>query len=282
MGKTVLITGASRGIGKAIALRFANESLKSDILNNEILNNNILNNEILNNEISDNELLNSKGMKRDKYNIVITCRKNSDMLDKVKDAIVSAGCRCLTYTGDLSCSSNVRQLASLISDNFGTVDILINNAGVSYIGLLTDMSDSDWNNIINTNLSSVFYCCREFIPSMVHNRNGCIINISSVWGSLGASCEVAYSASKGAVNAFTRALAKELAPSNVAVNAISCGLIDTDMNKGFDRDELRQLYEEIPCGRAGTPDEAAGLVYALSLQTPYLTGQIITLDGGWS
>lgn len=257
MEKTVLITGASRGIGKAIALRFAKESL---------------NREILNKESTDS----------DKYNIVITCLKNSDMLDKVKDDIVSAGCRCLTYTGDLSLSSNVRELASLISDNFGTVDILINNAGVSYVGLLTDMSDNDWNNIINTNLSSVFYCCREFVPSMVHNQSGCIINISSVWGSLGASCEVAYSASKGAVNAFTCALAKELAPSGIPVNSVACGLIDTDMNQGLDSEELKQLYEEIPCGRAGTPDEAARLVYAISRQTSYLTGQIITLDGGWS
>lgn len=252
MRKTVLITGASRGIGRASALRFANESAASG------------------------------NCSEDSYNIVITCEKNTQMLDNVKNSVISAGCPCLAYTGDLSRSSNVRQLSTLISDKFGTVDILINNAGVSYVGLLTDMSDSDWNNIIHTNLSSVFYCCREFIPAMVTNKSGCIINISSIWGSLGASCEVAYSASKGAVNSFTRALAKELAPSNIPVNAVACGLIDTDMNSVFSSEELDRICEDIPCGRAGTPDEAARLIYSVSRQPPYMTGQIITIDGGWS
>lgn len=247
MRKTILITGASRGIGRATALRFAAESAAGE-----------------------------------SYNIVITCNKNTQMLEDVKKSVISTGCPCLAYTGDLSCSENVRQLADLTADEFGTVDILINNAGVSYVGLLTDMSDSDWNNIINTNLSSVFYCCREFVPAMVSKKNGCIINISSIWGSLGASCEVAYSASKGAVNSFTRALAKELAPSSVSVNAVACGLIDTDMNSIFDSGELARICEDIPCGRAGTPDEAAALIYSVSRQTPYLTGQIITIDGGWS
>ncbi len=252
MKKTVLITGSSRGIGRAAALRFARESAALESL------------------------------QKDSYNIVITCNKNTKKLGEVKDAVESLGCPCLAYTGDLSCSSNVRQLAGLTAHEFGAVDILINNAGVSYVGLLTDMSDSDWNNIINTNLSSIFYCCREFIPPMVSNKSGCIINISSIWGSLGASCEVAYSASKGAVNSFTRALAKELAPSGIPVNAVSCGLIDTDMNSIFSAEELAGICEEIPCGRAGTPEEAAGLIYSVSQQPSYMTGQIITIDGGWS
>ncbi|MCI8306550.1 MAG: SDR family NAD(P)-dependent oxidoreductase [Lachnospiraceae bacterium] len=272
MKKTVLITGASRGIGKAAALRFAKESANTCHFNEDNCGK----------DGCDAHICDKKTHDADSYNLVITCNKNTQMLEDVKNAVTSFGCPCLAYTGDLSSSSNVKQLAGLTAKEFGSVDILINNAGVSYVGLLTDMSDNDWNNIINTNLSSVFYCCREFVPSMVRNKSGCIINISSIWGSLGASCEVAYSASKGAVNAFTRALAKELAPSSVSVNAVACGLIDTDMNSVFSADELVSICEDIPCGRAGTPDEAAGLIYSVSRQTPYMTGQIITIDGGWS
>lgn len=243
MNKTVVITGASRGIGRAIALRYA---------------------------------------KAGNYNIVITCHNNSDLLDDVKETITALGCSCLTYTGTLADSDNVKELYSLVLNTFGNADILINNAGISYIGLLTDMSDADWNQVIGTNLNSAFYCCREFSRNMIHNHTGNIINISSVWGNTGASCEVAYSASKGAINSFTKALAKELAPSGIAVNAVACGLIDTDMNRCFDEEELNSLYEEIPYGRAGEPSEVADLVFSITSQSGYMTGQIITIDGGWT
>ena len=135
--------------------------------------------------------------------------------------------------------------------------------------------------MIATNLTSVFSCCHEAIPYMVHEKSGCIINISSVWGTVGASCEVAYSASKGGINTFTKALAKELAPSGISVNAIACGVIDTRMNGCFDAAERAALEEEIPMGRYGTPEEAAALAWQLATAPTYLTGQILSLDGGW-
>lgn len=163
----------------------------------------------------------------------------------------------------------------------GGVDVLINNAGISHIGLLSEMSYEEWERILHTNLTSVFSCCKLAIPHMVSQKSGRIINISSDWGICGASCEVAYSATKGGINAFTKALAKELAPSNIQVNAIACGVIDTQMNACFSEEERAELADEIPAGRFGTPEETAHLAVQLATGNEYLTGQIITLDGGW-
>jgi 3-oxoacyl-[acyl-carrier protein] reductase len=143
------------------------------------------------------------------------------------------------------------------------------------------MSYDDWSNVINTNLNSCFLTCKNAIPEMVKRHKGKIINISSVWGNVGASMEVAYSASKGGMNTFTKALAKELAPSNIQVNAVACGFIDTDMNKCYSGEEIRAVIEEIPADRMGKPQEVARLVGMLCDGNEYLTGQIITLDGGW-
>lgn len=173
------------------------------------------------------------------------------------------------------------QLFHLIRKQYGTLDVLVNNAGIAYIGVLQDMTSADWNRIINTNLTSVFNCCKLAIPIMLQAGHGKIINISSVWGNTGASCEVAYSATKGGVNAFTKALAKELAPSNIQVNAVACGAIDTEMNQWIEEDDLIGLVEEIPTGRLGKAEEVADLVYHLGYKNAYLTGQIIGLDGGW-
>ena len=161
------------------------------------------------------------------------------------------------------------------------LDILINNAGISYIGLLSEMSPDEWDRVISTNLSSVFYTSKCAIPLMLQEHCGKIINISSVWGNVGASTEVAYSASKGGLNAFTKALAKELAPSNIQVNAIACGVIDTEMNSCFNKEEMDSLIEEIPSDRLGRPEEVAQMVLRLLDSPAYLTGQVITLDGGW-
>jgi len=150
------------------------------------------------------------------------------------------------------------------------------------VGLLTDMSIDDWHRIVNTNLTSVFSTCKHAVPHMVKQQSGKIINISSVWGNVGASCEVAYSACKGGMNTFTKALAKELAPSGIQVNAIACGCIDTQMNACFSEEEKQELAEEIPIGRFGTPKEVADLVLDLAQKHNYLTGQVITLDGGWT
>lgn len=244
MQKTVLVTGASRGIGRAIALAFAAAPFP--------------------------------------YQIVINSHNSSGDLDALQREITETyGKPCLALTGDVGDCSATEKIFADIRKYFGTVDILINNAGISHVGLLGDMKPEEWNRVLSTNLSSAFYTSRLAIPDMVRQQWGKIINISSVWGTVGASCEVAYSASKGGLNTFTKALAKELAPSNIQVNAIACGVIDTQMNACFSADELDDLRDEIPSGRFGTPKEVAALALSLAESHSYLTGQIITLDGGW-
>jgi 3-oxoacyl-[acyl-carrier protein] reductase len=175
----------------------------------------------------------------------------------------------------------VSRLFKEIKNYSDGVDVLVNNAGVSYLGLLTDMTAEEWDTLIRTNLSSVFPCCKLAIPYMVDKIEGRIINISSIWGDVGSSCETAYSATKGGMNALTKSLAKELAPSNIQVNAIACGLIDTEMNAMLTREEWGDIINDIPIGRPGSPNEVAELAYYLSESNPYLTGQVINLDGGW-
>ena len=169
-----------------------------------------------------------------------------------------------------------------VYEQIPALDVLVNNAGISYVGLLSDMTPEKWHNVMHTNLDACFYTSKLAIPLMLQNHSGRIINISSVWGNVGASMEVAYSASKGGVNTFTKALAKELAPSNIQVNAIACGLIDTDMNKCFTPEDLEAVTAEIPADRMGDPEEIAKLAYQLATAPTYLTGQIITIDGGWT
>lgn len=236
---TAYVTGASRGIGRAIALRLAREGCR-----------------------------------------LVICSRGEETLLKTKADIEALGTDCLAITADVGDPSDCEQLFDA-ARSFGTPDLLINNAGISRIGLLQDMSPAEWNQVIGTNLSSVFYCCRLAIPFMVSAHAGRILNISSVWGLVGASCEAAYSASKGGVNALTKALAKELAPSGIPVNAIACGAIDTTMNQFLDEDERTALIDEIPACRLGTPDEVAELAFQLLTSPAYLTGQIITMDGGW-
>lgn len=165
---------------------------------------------------------------------------------------------------------------------FGRIDVLVNNAGIAHIGMLQDMTFDEWNKIISTNLNSVYSCCHEVIPHMLSVGGGSIINVSSVWGVCGASCEVAYSASKGGINAFTKALGKELAASNISVNAVALGAIDTDMNKCFSDEDINALVDEIPANRLGKPSEIANYIFSLATNSSkYLTGQVIQIDGGW-
>lgn len=242
MKGTVLITGASRGIGKAIALRFAKEG----------------------------------------HPVVINCSKSKEDLLALQTKIEETyHVPVLSSVGNVGDFDYIQTLYNNIEDIFGGVDILVNNAGISHIGLLTDMTVEEWDNVISTNLSSAFYTSKLAVPYMLSKQKGKIINISSVWGTVGASCEVAYSASKGGLNTFTKALAKELAPSNIQVNTIACGCIDTSMNQCFSEDERKELENEIPAGRFGTPEEVAELVYTLATDCNYVTGQIISLDGGW-
>ena len=237
--KKALITGASRGIGRAIA-----------------------------------EELASLG-----YDLYLTCHKNSELLAGLAQKLweqYRTNCQCYTFP-----ISNEEEVSKMFAE-IPYLDILVNNAGISYIGLLTDMTYNEWKTVIDTNLNACFLTCRCAVPEMLRRRRGKIINISSVWGAVGASTEVAYSASKGGINAFTRALAKELGPSNIQVNAIACGVIETDMNKCFDETEIEILRQEIPADRLGQPQEVAKLVGLLCNGNEYLTGQIITLDGGWT
>lgn len=238
MSKNVLITGASRGIGKAIACAFASEG----------------------------------------YTLYLTCKNRMDLLQQLQQELQSSfSVDCHIFPCDCSDYSQVVRLFSQLPP----MEILINNAGISYIGLLSEMEPSHWDQVISTNLNSVFYTCKSVIPSMVRAKEGRILNISSVWGNEGASMEVAYSASKGGVNAFTKALAKELAPSNITVNAIACGLIQTEMNQCFSPQELEDIIRDIPCDRMGTAEEVAKLCLMMAKAPLYLTGQIITIDGGW-
>ena len=239
--KKVLITGASRGIGKSCARLFAEQGCQ----------------------------------------LFLNCHSSLDALEALCDELTALGCSCQAVPGDIGDPDQVRSIFNIIEKECRGIDILINNAGVSHFGLLSDMSDREWDHLIQTNLSSVFYTCRMAVPHMVSEKSGKIINISSMWGRCGASCEAAYSASKAGIHGLTMALAKELAPSHVQVNAIACGVIDTDMNRFLSSKERRQLENEIPAGRFGSPEEVAQMVWKLTTAPEYLTGQIIGFDGGF-
>ncbi len=216
-------------------------------------------------------------------NIAITSSKHEAELLAVKNAILANGAKCYAQVGDASDFEFMKGFISNVTKEFGEeISLLVNNAGISYVGLLTDMTPADWRRTMDVNVTSMFNSCHAVVPHMVKNRCGRIINISSVWGNVGASCEVAYSASKGAVNAFTKALGKELAPSNVQVNAIAFGAVDTTMNGHLSDEEKADLAEEIPAGKMATPESAAIFIKNIYEMPDYLTGQVITFDGGWT
>lgn len=212
------------------------------------------------------------------FDLYLTCRNNRELLDSLAEELRrSYGIQCYCYAFSICDEDKVSEMFRDIP----YLDVLVNNAGISYVGLLTDMTYQQWREVIDINLSACFLTCRHAVPEMVRRRRGKIINISSVWGSTGASMEVAYSASKGGVNAFTRALAKELAPSNIQVNGAAFGVIDTRMNACFSEEEMDQLRQEIPADRLGSVREAAQMISQIIHAPAYLTGQIITMDGGW-
>ena len=215
--KSVIITGATRGIGLALARFYADKG----------------------------------------YCLMLNGGHNEEALDAVEKEL-STKTQVITCLGSVAEEKTAAAIVQKTLDTFGQIDLLINNAGIAHIGLLSDM-----------------------IPHMVHRHSGKILNVSSVWGEVGASCEAAYSASKGAVNSLTKALAKELAPSHISVNGVSFGVIDTDMNRCFDEEERASLAEEIPYGRFASPEEAAAFCYQITESPEYLTGQIIRFDGGW-
>ena len=238
--KTAIITGATRGIGLALARIYA----------------------------------------RHGFCLTINGGHDEKALLSVEKEL-SSQTRVISCFGSVSDENTSKDIIQGTMDAFGQIDLLINNAGISHIGLLSDMTSSQWHDLMGTNLDSVFYMSRAAIPHMVHRHTGKILNISSFWGEVGASCETAYSASKGAVNAFTRALAKELAPSGISVNAISFGVVDTDMNRGLSAEERASLCTEIPYGRFASQKEAADFCYQITESPSYLTGQVIRFDGGF-
>ena len=229
MKKSILITGASRGVGRALAIKCAESGLFNKF--------------------------------------VICCRENTYALretaSKMREVINSSDAVITMNVNDIGVYENVQAMY----EQTGPVDILVNCAAISYVGLLTEMPPEDWDRIIRTNFSSIYYTCHAYLPD--------------VWGEAGASCEVAYSATKGAMNAFTKALAKEVAPSNIQVNAVALGVIDTEMNDHLDAEEKAALEDEIPAGRMATPAEAAEAIFSVITMPPYLTGEIIKFDGGW-
>lgn len=240
--KCALITGASRGIGRAAAIAFAAAG----------------------------------------YNLAITCSRDTKGLTETIKEIEYYQVGFISDIFDIGNYTYCSDFIKKVLDRFGSIDVLVNNAGISHIGLLQDMSFDEWNQIISTNLTSVFNCCNLVLPSMLHYKKGSIINISSVWGNIGASCETAYSASKGGINAFTKALGKELAPSGIRVNAIACGAVDTAMNHCFTEEDIKALNSEIPAGRFASPKEIADLILCIAENHNYLTAQVITIDGGWT
>ncbi|QAA31936.1 elongation factor P 5-aminopentanone reductase [Clostridium manihotivorum] len=240
-GKVIMVTGASKGIGKEIAISLA-----------------------------------SKGA-----SLVVNYNKDEQGAKEVVELIKANGGYAVACQGDVGKYVEAERLIEFTIKTFGKLDVLVNNAGISSIGLLMDISEKEINKLIDTNIKGVIYTSKLAIPHFLSKGKGNIVNISSIWGKSGAACEVVYSATKGAINSFTKALAKELAPSSIRVNGVAPGVINTAMNKWLSEDEAAELTEEIPMGRFGEGSEVAEVVsFLCSEQSSYVTGQVITVDGG--
>jgi 3-oxoacyl-[acyl-carrier protein] reductase len=239
MNKTVLVTGGSRGIGKAIVAKFAEAG----------------------------------------YNVILNYNKSESSAME----IAKGHDNIKIFKADISNRKEVHELFEFARETFKSgIDILINNAGVSCTGLFQDISDDEWNNIMGVNLNGAFYCTREVLPEMIARKSGKIINISSIWGMVGASNEVAYSTSKSAIIGMTKALAKEVGPSNINVNCIAPGIVMTDMVSDYSMEEFEAITDQIPLGRIGSTEDVANLaLFLASDEANYITGQVISPNGGW-
>lgn len=240
MEKVAIVTGASRGIGREIASSLAKKEIK----------------------------------------VIANYNKSEDAAKSLQEDLEQEGIEIDIFKADVSKREECKDLVNFALNKYKRIDILVNNAGVSEYKMFTDETDEDWNRVININLYSAFAMSQEVIPNMVYNKSGCIINISSIWGQVGASLEVIYSVSKAGLDGLTKALAKELGPSNIRVNSIAPGIIDTDMNKNISKEELEKIEEEIPLGRMGLTQDIAKCVNWL-VDDNYTTGQVIGINGGW-
>ena len=238
---TVLITGASRGIGAECARAFAKAG----------------------------------------YDVAINFCRSAEKAEALTDEIKEYGVNAICVQADVADSAQVKSMFETVRSELGAVDILVNNAGIAHTGLLTDMSDDEWQRLMNTDLSGTFYCCREALSDMIRAHSGIIINIASMWGEVGASCEAAYSASKAGVIGLTKALAKEVGPSGIRVNAVSPGVVMTDMMSDYTQEEINVLKDETPLNALGTPEDIAeAVLFLASEKARFITGQVLSVNGG--
>lgn len=240
MEKIAIVTGASRGIGREIA----------------------------------------KGLARKGIKVIANYNNSQEKAEELKKELKEEGYEIEIFKADVSKEEECQKLVEYSIKKYNKIDILVNNAGIDKYQLITEVTKKDWEEIINTNLYSAFCMCQKVLPNMIHNKNGCIINISSIWGIVGASTEVVYSISKAGIDGLTKALAKEVGPSNIRVNSIAPGYIETDINKDVTKEEKEEIIKEIPLEKTGEPKEIAKCVNWL-VEDNYTTGQIISINGGW-
>lgn len=242
MKKVALITGSSRGIGRAEAIALA----------------------------------------RDGYAVCVNCVEREDKAQELAAQLRSEGCEAMWYKADVAAAAAVKQMVAEVEKTLGAVTLLVNNAGIAKQCLFQDMTEDYWRRIFDVNLNGAFNTIQAILPHMLHEHSGCIINTSSIWGQHGASCEVAYSATKHAIIGLTRSLAQELAPTNIRVNCVAPGVINTDMVQVLGRETLDALAEDTPVGRLGRPEDIAAVVsFLASDAASFITGQVITSDGGF-
>lgn len=240
MNKVAIVTGASRGIGKEIAKMLANEGIQ----------------------------------------VIANYNKSEEKALKLKKDLEEQGKLIDIFKADVSKQEECEKLVKYTLEKYNKIDILINNAGIDQYKLITEVTKQDWEDMLNTNLYSAFCMCQQVLPNMIHNKSGRIINISSIWGIVGASQEIVYSITKAGLDALTKSLAKEVGPSNIKVNSIAPGLIDTDMNKDLTEDEVKYVIDQTPLERIGKPQDIAKCIKWL-IEDDFTTGQIISINGGW-
>lgn len=238
--KNIIVTGGSRGIGKCLVENLA----------------------------------------RDGYNVLLNYNKSENHAKKIQNDLKEEGIEIQIFKADVSKREEVNKMIEFAIKKWNNIDVLINNAGIARLQMFQDVTEDDWNEVINTNLKSAFYTTQEVLPNMLHHKKGCIINISSIWGIVGASCESVYSVSKAGIDALTKSLAKELGPSHIRVNSIAPGVIDTDMNSSLDKKIKEEIKNETPLGKIGKPIDVYRCAKWL-IEDEFTTGQVISVNGGY-